>query len=246
MKKPMILTLTTLLAIGGTSVAIASTGANATETEPTLSLNSKEKPVNEQEASALAEAFIGGNVTDIEKDDDGTIEIEVKRDREEFDVEILQQTGQIINVDGNLLKIDPTNQEIISVEEAETAAKKAVNQEDIVKVELEVDYGLYVYEIEFNVDGEDEDVKINAETGSIISMDDAFKANLHEQGDLISIDEAKSIATSEFDQQATVTEIDLDTDNGLSIYEMELLVDGVEYDVEIDAVSKSILKNERD
>lgn len=77
-------------------------------------------------------------------------------------------------------------------------------------------------------------------------MDDAFKANLHEQGDLISIDEAKSIATSEFDQQATVTEIELDTDDGLSVYEMELLVDGVEYDVEIDAVSKAILKNERD
>ncbi|WYP25238.1 PepSY domain-containing protein [Alkalihalobacillus sp. FSL W8-0930] len=246
MKKPMILTLTTLLAIGGTSVAIASTGANATETEPTLSLNSKGKPVNEQEASALAEAFIGGNVTDIEKDDDGTIEVEVKRDGEEFDVEILQQTGQIVNVDGNLLKIDPTNQKIISVEEAETAAKKAVNEEDIMKVELEIDNGLYVYEIEFNVDGEDEDVKINAETGSIVSMDDAFKANLHEQGDLISIDEAKLIATGEFDQKATVTEIEHDTDDGFSVYEMELLVDGVEYDVEIDAVSKAILKNERD
>ncbi|MBM0067689.1 PepSY domain-containing protein [Alkalicoccobacillus gibsonii] len=246
MKKPMILTLTTLLAVGGTSVAIASTGANATETEPTLALHSEEKLVNEQEAAALAEAFIGGNVKDIEKDDDGTIEVEVKRDGEEFDVEILQQTGEIVNVDGNLLKIDPTNPEIISVEEAETAAKKAVNQEDIQKVELEIENGLYVYEIEFNVNGEDEDVKINAETGSIVSMDDVFKANLHEQGDLISIDEAKSIATGEFEQKATVTEIELDTDEGFSVYEMELLVDGVEYDVEIDAVSKAILKNERD
>src|SRR6188472_277223 len=122
MKKPMILTLTTLLAVGGTSVAIASTGANATETEPTLALHSEEKPVNEQEAAALAEAFIGGNVKDIEKDDDGTIEVEVKRNGEEFDVEILQQTGEIVKVDGNLLKIDSTNPEIISVEEAETSA----------------------------------------------------------------------------------------------------------------------------
>ena len=249
MKKPIVFTLAGALAIGGTSVAFASTGNQIAEAEPALTLQASTNPITEQDAVAKAEDFLGGVITDIEKDtDDGVVyyEVEVKLDGQEFDLDILEESGQIIDVDGNLLGTDAANGAAINQEDAETAAKEAVHLDDVIKTELEIENGQYVYEVEFNVNGEGEDVKVNGETGEILSIDDDFAIDIPQSGDLISADDAKTLAITEVGENAKVTDIELDTDDRVSVYELELVLDGAEYDVEIDAVTKEILKSERD
>ncbi|MDQ0208993.1 PepSY domain-containing protein [Alkalicoccobacillus murimartini] len=250
MKKPLVLTLAGVLAIGGTSAALASTGgSNQVATEPVLTLQSSNSPITEQDAKKIAEDFIGGKVTDIEKDtDDGVVyyEVEVDLNGEDYDLDILEENGQIIDADGNLLRTDASSSAAISQEDAEAAAKEAVSMDTVIKTDLEIENGQYVYEVEFNVNGDGEDVKVNGETGEIISIDDDFNLVVQQDGELISAEEAKAIAIKEVGDQSNVTEIDLDTDDGLSIYELELNVNGVEYDVDINAVTKEVIKVEKD
>ncbi|TSB44712.1 PepSY domain-containing protein [Alkalicoccobacillus porphyridii] len=247
MKKPLALTLVGLLTIGGTSAALASTATTKAEADPVLTAQNANSPISEQEAKKIAEAFIGGKVTDIEKDfNDGALyyEVEVDLYGEEFDVDISEENGQIVDTDGNLLKTNAASAAPIAPKEAESAAKQAVDLDTIIQTELEVENAQFVYEVEFNVHGDGEDVKVSGETGEILSIDDDF--NINPSGDQISAEEAKAIAIKEVGEGAKVTEVDLDTDDGISIYEIELNLNGTEYDVDLDANTKEVLKVEKD
>jgi len=125
-----------------------------------------------------------------------------------------------------------------------------------------------VYDIEFYSGNVEYDYEINAASGAIISVDrDIENYSISTEApapaptpaptaaptpaptqpvapSTISADRAKQIALSHAGVGgASFTKVELDTDDGVAVYEIEFKVDNVEYDYEINAVSGAIISS---
>ena len=139
-----------------------------------------------------------------------------------------------------------------------------------VKAELDYEDGVKVYDIEFYSGNVEYDYEINAASGTIISVDrDIENYSIPTAApapapaptpaptaaptpaptqpaapSTISADRAKQIALSHAGVGgASFTKVELDTDDGVAVYEIEFKVDNVEYDYEINAVSGAIISS---
>ncbi|MGE7183811.1 PepSY domain-containing protein [Peribacillus sp. NPDC006672] len=95
-----------------------------------------------------------------------------------------------------------------------------------------------------------QDVEVDAEKGEILSreMEDEDDGDMSIQQAVetakISMDQAEKIALKEVDGQ--VTDAELDSENGILVYELEIKQGKKEYDIEIDANTGEVLKVELD
>ena len=135
-----------------------------------------------------------------------------------------------------------------------------------VKAQLDYEDGVKVYEIEFYSGNVEYDYEINAATGAIISVDrDIENYSIPTAApaptaaptpeptaaptqpaapSTISAERAKQIALSHAGVGgANFTKVELDTDDGVAVYEIEFKVDNIEYDYEINAVSGAIISS---
>ena len=135
-----------------------------------------------------------------------------------------------------------------------------------VKAELDHEDGVKVYDIEFYSGNVEYDYEINAASGVIISVDrDIENYSIPTAApaptaaptpapteaptqpaapSTISAEKAKQIALSHAGVGgANFTKVELDTDDGVAVYEIEFKVDNVEYDYEINAVSGAIISS---
>ncbi|RRN74804.1 hypothetical protein EI200_00050 [Peribacillus simplex] len=95
-----------------------------------------------------------------------------------------------------------------------------------------------------------QDVEVDAEKGEILSreMEDEYDEDMSTQQAVetakISMDQAEKIALKEVEGQ--VTDAELDSENGILVYELEINQGQKEYDVVIDATTGKVLKNQLD
>ena len=134
-----------------------------------------------------------------------------------------------------------------------------------VKAKLDTEDGVKVYDIEFYSGNVEYDYEINAATGAIVSFDQDIEnyaiptqapaqtaaptqvatqtaAPTQAASSDISVDRAKQIALSHAGVGfASFTKVELDTDDGVRVYEIEFKVGNVEYEYEINASSGAII-----
>lgn len=114
----------------------------------------------------------------------------------------------------------------------------------IVKMELDEDDDRYIYEIEAESDTAEYELEIDATTGEVLEMDVDEKEVDDEDTllpDAISEDEAMRIALEAV--KGTILEVeadDLDEKDGR--YEVKMLLDGVEYEIKINAFTGEIME----
>jgi uncharacterized membrane protein YkoI len=95
-----------------------------------------------------------------------------------------------------------------------------------------------------------QDVDVDAEKGEILSqeMEDDDEEEMSTQQAVetakISSDQAEKIALKKVDGQ--ITDVELDSENGILVYEFEINQGKKEYDVVVDATTGEVLKNELD
>ncbi|MFY0783600.1 PepSY domain-containing protein [Peribacillus simplex] len=95
-----------------------------------------------------------------------------------------------------------------------------------------------------------QDVDVDAEKGEILSQemenddDEDMSTQQAVETAKISMDQAEKIALKEVDGQ--VTDAELDSENGILVYELEISQGQKEYDVVIDATTGKVLKNQLD
>ncbi|GAE25516.1 hypothetical protein JCM9140_1515 [Halalkalibacter wakoensis JCM 9140] len=191
MKKWIVLG-TSLLIAGGTAIGVAS----AEKSSPIIAYESAivlEKGVEESEgkwlnnhevtsqitedqAVAIALDLLPGRVKEVELDsDDGRLlyEIEIKFEGNDYDLEIDAFTGEIVEIDDNLLQTPIAKDVKVNIEEARNIALTYIGSGSIDDIELEVKKGRYVYEVEIeDATGDDDvDVYIDANTGEVIGVD---------------------------------------------------------------------------
>ena len=149
-------------------------------------------------------------------------------------------------------------------------AKVALKDVTFIKAELETENGRLVYDIEFYSGNVEYDYEINAATGSILSVDwdiEDYSIPAPEPAptevpapapaptaapaptqpaapSTISAERAKQIALSHAGVGgANFIKVELDTDDGVQVYEIEFKVGNVEYEYDINAISGEIISS---
>ena len=147
----------------------------------------------------------------------------------------------------------------ISVEKAKGIALAhaglSYDKVSFVKAELDYEDGIKVYDIEFYSGNVEYDYEISVADGSIISADrdienysiptpEVTAAPTKAEVSGISSEKAKQIALSHAGVgSANFTKVQLDTEDGVRVYEIEFKVGNVEYDYDIDASTGAIVSS---
>lgn len=138
----------------------------------------------------------------------------------------------------------------ITLEEAKNFALQYANVQAssavFIKTKREYDDGITKYDIEFTADNVRYEVEINASNGAVIefSAEPVVQPNTPDSA-LISEEEAKSIAlkhTGFTAEQVNFKKVELDTDDGITEYKVEFYVNGLEYEVKINAANGLVLE----
>ncbi len=139
---------------------------------------------------------------------------------------------------------------------AEQAKEIALNHAGVkadgtaVTTDYDFDDGIPSYEIEFWSDGIEYDYDIHAQTGEILKAEKDHKNILSASGTSLKTEaEAKQIALANAgvnEANITAYRIELDRDNGISVYEIEFRSAGYEYEYEINAQTGEIIKSQKE
>ncbi|MGY3714452.1 PepSY domain-containing protein [Sutcliffiella cohnii] len=151
----------------------------------------------------------------------------------------------------NTKEVNNSNVEIITVEEAKKIALNYVGKGEVEEVELERKNGSYVYEVEVEWMDDNAEIYIDAYTGEVIYVEDDITnwINSNESNSsstekssnkLITKEEAINIALNEI-KDSKVKEVELDEDDGIYVYEIELKQSGKEVELDISAHTGEIL-----
>ena len=142
--------------------------------------------------------------------------------------------------------------DVMTMEEAQKIALEEVDGE-VIKSSEDRDDGRTYYEFEIVTDSEKYDLEIDGESGDIVKKekDDDYVANQNTTNNqtnqtTITEDEAKKIATDRIGGSGEFVRCELDNDDGVLKYEIEVIKDNTEYDIDVDATTGEITKYEED
>lgn len=141
---------------------------------------------------------------------------------------------------------------LLSVEDAKAKALAhaglTAGQVTFTEQKLDWDDGRQVYDIEFYTgDSREYDYEIDAVTGEIRSVDYDAESYAPPAGQtVISQDRAREIALAKVPgaSAADIRKLKLDRDDGRQVYEVEIIYNHREYELEIDAVTGAVLEFE--
>ena len=134
-------------------------------------------------------------------------------------------------------------------------AKLAEKDVTFVKVELELEDNILVYDVEFYSGNVEYDYDIDAVSGAIVSADKdienymihaqpSTEAPTKAQASEISVEKAKQIALSHAGvSSARFTKAKIDYENGVKVYEIEFKVGNMEYEYDINVVNGAIVSS---
>ena len=193
-------------------------------------------------------------------------DIEIKANGVEYDADIDALTGEILKIETEPVHENhntaPASAALLSAEEARDIALKhaGVTSSDIRSWDCELDeeHGRMVYDVEFQTGNAEYDYEIDAVSGEILQSNaEPHEAQPKEtpsgtntvSSERLSESEARSIVLKHANvSSAEVTdwECELDTDDGVTRFEIEFKAGGYEYDYEVNALTGSILQYDRE
>ncbi len=222
--------------------------------------------ITEEEALAIAlddfgltEDALSAKKIKLEREDGRLCyEIKLYADGVEYSMEVDAQTGKILEReidrehDAELppqSPSDPPASGYISRDQAIQAVKDALSGKNVRVKDAELDDEgtgadkRFYWEVEVVVDGREYDYYVDALTGEV-----HLKGELIGGGqELIGEERARSIALDFFsltEKEARVIKVKLEEDDGILIYEVEIEVRDLEYSIEIDAATGTILEHD--
>lgn len=242
------------------------------ELQQLLTTGAPGMPIGTEAAAQAAAAYAGISLTGVyyEVDpelDDRTphYEVDLESFHGEFDYKVDAYTGEVLRGTADLSAASaqaPAAGGILSQDEAMAIAldHAGISQADALglRVKLEWDDGIQVYEVEFRSGGMEYEYNVLASDGAILESDWDLDDDAPISGSTVSGSAGTSGAALDADaavaaalRHAGVAESDvfgleceLDEDDGRWSYEIEFQTARTEYEYEIDAASGAILKAE--
>lgn len=207
--------------------------------------------------SIFASDFTGEKAKEIaeKKVPNGSVHISTKDDGKKYEIEFYQES----NKEWYELDVNKASQTVVSFDTKKTnhqggstvtlteaQVKEIVLKEqktaDILSVKLEKDDGLMEYEVKFKADNCYGKYTIHPSTGVILERDLTIGSLSSRENftNLISYEKAKSIALEQY-PDGRVTDIDLEWEDSAYCYQIEVIQNGLEYEMELDAQTGSVL-----
>ncbi|USK59430.1 PepSY domain-containing protein [Peribacillus asahii] len=157
---------------------------------------------------------------------------------------IVMVTGVLVLGGVSAITAYALNAGTVSKEEAVKSVSEQVKGE-VTKVERDLDDASLTYEMTVKTENGYEDVEMNASNGEVIEReydDDYYESYSAAK---VSLEEAEKIALKEV-ANGTITDVELDMENGLLVYEIEVEKKWLEYDLVIDANTGDVLHVEKE
>ncbi|WP_444684682.1 PepSY domain-containing protein [Alkalicoccus luteus] len=240
---------------------INQTEQNNTEQQTDSAADESDRITPEQAVDA-AKTIVDGQLDEVELDtENGRLVYEVELDYmdDDYDIKVDAYTGEVVKVDDDLLGTGAEQQVAISIEEAEQKALSLFDGGTIDDRELEKKNGRYVYELEVEIFDEDGDVYIDAESGEVIHVESDIRGYMTEgnssqaseeqhtetnesgnSNEQISSQKAADIALNHVGK-GHVDDIELERENGMLVYEVEVEYGDDDVDVYVDAFTGEVI-----
>lgn len=220
--------------------------------------------ITKDEAKNIAFEYVNLDESDVKllsiKRDFGDREYEIKFYDEfyEYEIDINYVNGRINSFEKDI--INNVNNNInnnisMTEEEAKSIAIKAIgipNTNDAIfrYVRVDRENGKTVYEVAMEYENKAYEVLIDVDSKEVIKYSqDNLKETNQSSNNYIGVDRAKEIVLNHANlttNDVVFKKVELDIDYGIATYEIEFYNNFIEYDYEVDAISGSILKFEKD
>lgn len=198
--------------------------------------------VTRGEAEAIARDATGGADVVRAERDDGVYEVELRGGDARYQVEILDATGAVLEVETSYPSASWGASFELSADDARVAAAKvAPEAADGFAIAGRGDDGS-VYEVFYSAEGAVGEITVNAQTGAITRVERYPEAAAR---GVLSADEVARLV-SERQRGAEIVELELEWDDGRYLYEGEATAGGARYSFELDAETGRFIEFGRD
>ncbi len=192
----------------------------------------------------------GAQIFEIDRDyEKGNLLYEVKmiKGTKEYDLTYLASNGSLVQYEWEQNRINRTSKKkIMSMSKCKSLAKKKVRGATITSIRLKYDDGVQQYKVKMKKGTTKYELDYHAKTRELLSY--GWEKRITSKAgnnNYIGVEEAKKIALSKV-PGATVIKVEFDRDDGVPVYEVELVKDEYEYDIEIHAVTGKVLDFDQD
>ena len=204
------------------------------------------KITKDSQAVKLAKKKVpGAAVFEIDRDyEKGNLLYELKliKGTKEHDLTYLASNGKLVQYGWEENKINRTSQKkVMSQSKCKSLARKKVRGASITSIRLKYDDGIEQYKVKMKKGSTRYELEYHARTRQLISYE-WKKAITPKKGNssYIGVERAKEIALANV-PGATVRKVEFDKDDGVPVYEVELIKEIYEYDIEIHAITGAVL-----
>lgn len=177
-----------------------------------------------------------------------TYDVELVKGNKEYTIKYRASNAQILEFGWEKMYVEPDRQnECMGKNECRQLARKEVKNGKIISCVKKMDDGVDIYKLKLKTKNKKYKLVYHARTGEMLEFEwerTAVPSKNSNKG-YIGVAKAKKIALA-LVPGAVVVKAEFDMDDGVPVYEVELIKDNYEYDFEIHAKTGKVLKQEVD
>ncbi len=207
--------------------------------------------INQAEQKALKKVK-SATVTEIDKDyDDGVLvyEVHLIKGTKEYDITYRASDGKTLSYGWEENAVNRTSKKkIMSKASCKKLAKKKVKNAKITSIVKKTDDGVVVYKLKMKTKSKKYELVYHARTRKLLEYDWELITKTSDKTSrdkYIGVKKVKEIALKKV-PNADVVKVEFDMDDGVPVYEVELIKGRYEYDLKIHAKTGKILEYEED
>ena len=204
----------------------------------------------EQARQKALQKVPNATVTDVDLDRDNGVqvyEIELAKGSKKYDLTYRVSDAKLLEYKWEKISVSASRtRSLISTDKCRQLALNKVPKGTITSISQKTDDGVDVYKVKLTAGNKRYTLEYHARTGALIEYKWELTAASSSSGNSdIGLEKAKQIALDAV-PGATVYKAEADTDDGVPVYEIELIKGNYEYEFKIHANTGKILEQEKD
>lgn len=193
----------------------------------------------------------GAHILEIDKDyEKGVLiwEVDLIKGTKKYEIKYRASDGKMLSYEWEQKKIDrKTKKKVISQDKCKSLARKQVKGAKITSINKKYEKGIVLYKVKMKTSTKKYELKYHGRTGKLIKYEEELIIKPQKQTSYIGVKKAKEIALKKVPGATVVkVEFDRDDDDGVPVYEVELIKGQFEYEIEIHARTGKILDFDKD
>ena len=190
-------------------------------------------------------------VTDVDLDRENgqqVYDIELVKGSKKYDLTYRVSDGKMMEYGWEKTAVSPSSgSSVISTQKCRQLALNKVKNGTITAISQKVDDGIDIYKVKITAGNKRYTLEYHARTGALLEYKWKLTASSSSSGQngKVDMEKAKKIALDAV-PGATVYKAESDVDDGVAVYEIELIKGSYEYEFKIDANTGAILEQDKD